>query len=189
MIITATFRLAMLQGHILVFGICRLRVVIFHSLNNQLSWWRATSAFVAKQRECQCQQLTVILYVRIIILYKTIHEDVWENGGNAFRSLHFVNKWKWVVNFTPRSLYPHRNCHWCSFYMKEQNVPFSVLRPPPIEAVVNHFDDITIAGYELLYQFIYISHAWENHDQVVTCHDGMPRPQARLEETSSRYEG
>jgi len=33
-------------------------------------------------------------------------EDIWESGGLAPRTVNLGTRWRWVVIFTPRSLYP-----------------------------------------------------------------------------------
>jgi len=35
-----------------------------------------------------------------------LHEDVRGSGGIAPRILNLSTKWRWVVSFTPRPLYP-----------------------------------------------------------------------------------
>jgi hypothetical protein len=40
------------------------------------------------------------------------HEGVWENGCIDPRFLEFGTSWRWVVSFTPRSLYPRVRSPW-----------------------------------------------------------------------------
>jgi hypothetical protein len=39
------------------------------------------------------------------------HEDVWGNGIVALRILNLGTKWRWVISFTPRPLYPRGTIH------------------------------------------------------------------------------
>jgi hypothetical protein len=44
-----------------------------------------------------------------------LHEDVWGSGGIASNILELGIRWRWVINFTPRPLYPEEwapGTHW-----------------------------------------------------------------------------
>jgi len=43
------------------------------------------------------------------------HEDVWGSGGIVPRIVNLGSRWRWVVSFTPRPLYPRGRSFWYQF--------------------------------------------------------------------------
>jgi hypothetical protein len=48
----------------------------------------------------------------VCLNWAPLHAGVLGSGGRASRILGLGTTWKWVVSFTPRSLYPQEKCPW-----------------------------------------------------------------------------
>jgi hypothetical protein len=64
------------------------------------------------------------------ILYSPLHECIWVRGSIAPRILNLGTRWKWVVRFTPRPLYPRRerplSTHWIAGWVDLRPLSISI---------------------------------------------------------------
>jgi hypothetical protein len=104
-------------------------------------------------------------------------ETYWGSGGIAPRILNLGTRWRWVVSFTPRPLYPRERApgtDWIGGWVGpravldavvKRKIPSSLrelnLRTPIVQPVAQHYTDWAITALNREYNYLKTKTAYE----------------------------